>query len=305
MSENGRRRIVSHQPKHEPLATTIERVRENIGKRGTEPEFKTGLEALDRGTLGLHKSQLAVLAARPAQGKTSAATQMAFNLADAGHKVGFISLELTRETLIEKMFCITNRINSRKLLTNTLTEQEWEQFRIFEKTAKELPIKIIDDYCFTENELFTLVEHLEMRPDILILDHIQHIRTEDARIERETLNNYLRYLKEIAMKHTIAILCLSQINRQGDEKPTLANLKGTGAIEEIADSVIILHQKKVKETFQDTSENLTECIMDVAKNRFGPVGFFETLFEAHTGRFLPLSYREERSPAWYEKQSEK
>jgi len=192
MSENSRRKPVPHLPKHETLEETLNRVIENIGKRGSEPELKTGLEPLDRGTFGLHKSQLTVLAARPGQGKTSAACQIAFNLADSGKRVSFVSLELTRETLLEKIFCLTNRVNSRKLMMNQMSDDEKYKLDSFVKIAKDMPIKIIDDYCFTENELFTLVEHLEMRPDVLILDHIQHIRTDDARYERETLNNYLR-----------------------------------------------------------------------------------------------------------------
>lgn len=286
MSDRRKRSPVEYLPKSEPLRTTVDRVIENIGKRGTEPELKTGIDAIDKGTLGLHPSQLTVVAARPGQGKTSLASQFAYNLADANKKVTFISLELTRETLIEKIFCQQHRVNSRKLLTNTLDEKEKEQLKIFGDVISQMPIHIVDDYCFNENELFTLIEHLENRPEILILDHIQHIRTDDARVERETLNNYLRYLKEIAMKFGIAVVVLSQINRQGDEKPTLANLKGTGSIEEIADAVIILHQKVQKENFVERDSNLIEVIMDVAKNRFGPVGFFETTFEAHTGRFL-------------------
>ena len=299
MSQNDRRRVVEHLPKNEPLGTTIERVIENIGKRGGEPELKTGLEVLDRGTYGLHRSQLAILAARPGQGKTSCACQIAFNLADAGKKVCFVSLELTRESLVEKLFCLTARVNNRKLMMNTMNDEEKFKLDSFAKLAKDLPIKIIDDYCFTENEMFTLMEHLEMRPDVLIVDHLQHIRNEDPANERGILNNYLRYLKEIAMKFNIAVLCLSQINRQGDEKPTLANLKGTGAIEEIADAVIILHQKNPKSAFADTSDNLIECVMDIAKNRFGPVGYFDVLFEAHTGRFLDevvIHTRERYSP---------
>ena len=291
MSTDSRRTIVSHLPKHESLGETVERVIANIGTRGTEPELKTGLEALDKGTLGLHRSQLTVLAARPGQGKSSGACQAAFNLACAGKKVAFVSLEMTRESLVEKMFCLENRVNSRKLDTNRLTPEEHYKLQTFAKLAKDLPIKIVDDYCFTENELFTLVEHLEMHPDVLIIDHIQHIRTEQAKFERETLNNYIRYLKEIAMRFQIAVLCLSQINRQGDDKPTLANLKSTGALEEMADSVIILHQKKDKAVFNDSNESLIECVMDVAKNRRGPVGYFDVLFEATTGRFLPMSHQ--------------
>ena|SRR3990167_4265854 len=298
MFEISGRKPVTYYPKFEPLQETVSRVIENITKRKGIPEFKTGLEVLDRGIFGLNRSHLTILAARPGQGKTAMGLQVAYELADAGKKTAIISLELTRETVIERMFCQTNQVNSREIQKGILSEETKVKLISFRDIISHMPLRIIDDYCFTEIEFFTLMEHLEYRPDVIIFDHIQHIRMSEGRLsERETLNNYLRYLKEIAMKFKIAVLCLSQINRLGEDKPTLANLKGTGSIEELADEVILLHLENKREDF-DSSQNFTmiPAILDIAKNRFGPVGYFKLFFDAPRGQFVNQEFWQKESP---------
>lgn len=294
MLEGATRKPESRMPKYEPLAETVERVVKNITDRDGKPEIKTGLEVLDRGIYGLHRSQLTIIAARPGSGKTSFAVQLAYNLVLGGYKTAIISLEVSKEMMLEKMFCHAKRIDSRRVQRNDLKDDERIKLRLYADEIKTRDnFRIIDDYCFTENELFTLFEHLEFRPDVILIDHVQHIRMSDKKLpEREVLNNYLMFLKEIAMRHKIAVLCLSQINRQGDDKPTLANLKGSGKLEEIADQVIIMHQKETPTTFV-ASENviLVDTVLDIAKNRYGPVGYFEMLWEKPTGTFLEKSHR--------------
>ena len=276
-------------PKYEPLAETIERVVESINKRDGKPEIETGVAVLDRGIYGLHRAQLTIIAARPGSGKTSFAAQVAFNIVIKGYKVAIISLEVSKEMMLEKIFCIAKRVDSRRVQRNDLNEQERIKLRLYADEIKSLDnFRIIDDYCFTENQLFTLFEHLEFKPDVLLIDHVQHIRMSDKKLpEREVLNNYLMYLKEIAMSKKIAVMCLSQINRQGDDKPTLANLKGSGKLEEIADQVIIMHPKETPTTFTANEKVLlSDVVMDIAKNRYGPVGYFEMLWEKPTGCFF-------------------
>ena len=285
----GKRKAVDYLPKHEPLADTVGRIIAGVTeRRGKEPEFKTDLEVLDRGIYGLHRSMVTVLAARSGNGKTSMACNIAFNLANRGKKVAFISLEMAREQIIAKMFCAENNVDSFKFLIGNITPEEMSRLKDFQKLVKELPLRIIDDYCFTQDELFTLVEHLEFRPEVLIFDHIQHIRSGGGRdSERENLADYMRFLKEIAMRHRIAVLVLSQINREGDEKPTIKNLKGSGAIEEMADHVLLLSLTKKDAVFEEvvTSGERIEAVVDIAKNRFGATGYFLMEFEGATGKF--------------------
>lgn len=280
MYQTSGRKPETRLPKFEPLGDTVSRVIDNIGKRTGKPEFETGVEAIDRGLNGLHRSQMTIVSARPGVGKTALACQMAYRLAEQKVKVAFISLEMTKESIIERMFCNRFEVNGFDLLIGKITPQISGKLVEFVNKVAYLPLYIIDDYCFTENELFTLFEHLEFKPDVLILDHIQHIRAIERKSNWECLTEYLRYLKELAMRNKIAVVTLSQINRQGEERPTLANLKGTGAIEEMADHVLMLHQLK------ELKPSGTNFEINIAKNRFGPVGTFNVFYEAEHCRFF-------------------
>lgn len=271
-------------PVVEPLAETISRVIDNIGKRTGKPEFETGTRVIDDGIFGYHKSQLTVLAARPGVGKTSFACQNAYSLAKSGRNVAFLSLEMTKETILERIFCSEYGVNGFDLIMGKITPEISEKLGKFAAEISKVPLKIIDDYCHTENELYTLMEHLNFRPEIMFLDHIQHIRGMERKSQYETLTEYLRYLKEIAMRYEIALVVLSQINRQGEEAPTLANLKGTGAIEEMSDHVLLFHQLK------EPTEKGSNFKIQIAKNRFGPVGTFELYFSGEKFRFYNTQY---------------
>jgi len=287
MPETSERKPLDRKPSYEPLGETVDRIARELESKTGEPEYKTGLEVLDKGIFGLHSSQMTVFAARAGQGKTSWACNAAFNLANSGKKVAFISLEMAKEQILTKMYCAEMNVDGFKFLIGKVSEVEKEKLRQFKKVVEELPLRIIDDYCFTQDELYTLIEHLEFRPQILFIDHLQHIRATDGRrSERENLTEYLRYLKELAMRYKMAVVCLSQINREGDDKPTLKTLKGTGAIEEMADHVILLHIPKKEEAFNSDNSDLKEGCCEVAKNRFGPCGTFPILFNGKIGKFF-------------------
>lgn len=282
------RKIVPHLPKLEKVSDVVGRIIVEVGNRRGEPEFKTGLEVVDKGLFGLHRKQLTILAARTGNGKTSLACNVAFNLADAGKKVAIVSLEMAREQIVSKIFCSENNVNSFKLLIGRVSQEEKRRLEAFQKLVEELPLRIIDDYCFTQDELYTLIDHLEFKPDVLIIDHLQHIRaiTSGRTSERENLAEYLRFLKETAMRHNIAVMCLSQINREGDEKPTLKHLKGTGALEEMADHVMLLSLVRKTNPFEENTQEKIEAIVEIAKNRFGPIGYFNLMFDAPIGKFF-------------------
>lgn len=280
MFENIEREPVKYFPKYEPLEESVGKVIENINSRTGKPEFETGLEVLDRGIFGLHRKEMVILAARPGNGKSALACQIGYNIADAGHKVAIISLEMAKESILERMFAMSHEEDLNALMMGIKTERTLAKFEVFKNTLAGMKLRIIDDYCFTEDELYTLIDHLEFRPDVLILDHIQQIRIASSRLnERETMNNYLRFLKQLAMRHNISVLCCSQINRSGDESPTIASLKGTGYLEEIADYVLLMQLIKDK---SDPYAKVMKCGLDIAKNRRGFCGYRTLEFE---GRF--------------------
>jgi replicative DNA helicase len=287
MSQDIGRKPVDYYPKYEPIAETFGRVVSQAESRTGEPEIKTGLEIIDQGFYGLHKQQLVSLCARPGNGKSSLACQIAFNIADSGKEVAFVSLEMSRESIISKMFCNVNKVDSFEFFNKRLTAEMKYKADSFDKVIEELPLRIIDDYCYTQDEIFTLFDHLEYRPEVIILDHLNQIRTTHSRsTEREMLSDYLKYLKEIAMKHKIAILCLCQINREGDEMPTIKTIKGTGSVDEISDQILLLHLVgQSNQTIDYVNSGPKDAIINLAKSRYGFTGCRQITFDGRYGKF--------------------
>jgi replicative DNA helicase len=281
MSDFDKRKPEERYPQFESLPETLAKVVNIIGKRTGKPEIITGFKVIDDGIWGLHRGKLLTIAARPGQGKTSLACQVAYNVAKTGYKTAFLSLEMTKESILERMFCAEYGVKAWDLLTGDLTPAIKEKLSQFLVEASNMKLQIIDDYCFTENELFTLIEHLEFRPDVIFLDHIQHIRSSSRKSNYECLTEYFRYMKELSMKYDIAVVVLSQINRSGEENPTLANLKGTGGIEEMSDYVFLMNPHKNLE-IDSFGKNYSILI---AKNRFGAVRKCDMYFNVEQTKF--------------------
>lgn len=281
MSEHSQRKPEERYPQFESLPETVSRVVDIIGKRTGKPEIKTGFKVIDDGIWGLHRGKLLTIAARPGQGKTSFACQVAFNVAKDGYKTAFLSLEMTKESILERMFCAEYGVKAWDLLTGDISPEISQKLSRFMADAQKLKLQIIDDYCFTENELFTLIEHLEFRPDIVFLDHIQHIRSSSRKSNYECLTEYFRYMKELSMRYDMAVVVLSQINRSGEENPTLANLKGTGGIEEMSDYVFLMNPHP---NLEINSDGKNYSIL-IAKNRFGSVKKCDMYFNAQQTKF--------------------
>jgi replicative DNA helicase len=286
MSETSQRTPEERYPSFEPLQETVERVVDIIGKRTGKPDIVTGFKVIDEGIWGLHRGKLLTIAARPGQGKTSLACQVAYNVAKAGYKTAFLSLEMTRESILEKMFCAEYDVRCWDLLTGRVSPDVQEKLKKFMSESRDLKLQIIDDYCFTENELFTLIEHLEFRPDVIFLDHIQHIRSSMRKSNYECLTEYFRYLKELSMRYDIAMVALSQINRSGEENPTLANLKGTGGIEEMSDYVFLMNPAENLVVTNGTNYSIL-----IAKNRFGAVKKIDMYFDPEKTKFQEIDVR--------------
>jgi replicative DNA helicase len=281
MSETTTRTPEERYPAFEPLPATVEKVIDIIGARTGKPDILTGFRVVDEGLWGLHRGQLLTIAARPGQGKTSLACQIAYNVAKNGYKTAFLSLEMTKHSILERMFCAEYDVKAWDLLTGNISKEITEKLSRFLVDCRDIPLQIIDDYCFTERELFTLIEHIQFRPDVIFLDHIQHIRSSSKKSNYECLTEYFRYMKELSMRYNMAVVVLSQINRSGEEKPTLANLKGTGGIEEMSDYVFLMNPSeglKVDEFGKNYS-------IVIAKNRFGAVKVVDMYFDPKMTKF--------------------
>ncbi len=280
MSAEPMQRPSNRRPSLEPLEITFDRVLRNISERTGYPKTPTGIDALDSGCMGLHECHLTTIAARPGQGKSTLVCQIALELAKQKKKVCYLSLEMSKETVAEIMMSSYTKI-SRNSLMKGETEMLMREFPGFVEAVHGGDMHIIDDYGHTEQELFTLIEHLQYKPEFLIIDHLQQVRRNEKRQINtwEILTDYLCYLKTIAMRYKVCVICLSQINRSGEDKPSIANLKGTGGIEEISDEVLLCYKQFPKE---GEKENY---VIDLAKNRFGIVGKYNLFARLDQARF--------------------
>lgn len=279
MSEVISRQPEKRYPVFEPLADTLERMLEGITSRGKEPKYKSGLRVLDEGIWGVAPTQLLTIAARPNVGKTAFACQIALQYALQGVKTAFFSLEMAKESILERMFCNDQEVSATKIRCGGWDEKTSQKYSSFCARIANSPLRIIDDYCRNENEVYTLIEHLEFRPEVIFLDHIQHIQAQPKKSMWESISEYFRYLKELAMRYKIAVVALSQINREGEDAPTLANLKGSGSLEEVSDFVFLLHQDK-------QIVNGNNFKISIAKNRFGPLGCYELYYAGDNLKFF-------------------
>ena len=283
-------------PKLELLDEIVYRFVENLDARTGTPEFPTGIQVIDEGTYGLHRSHLMVIAGRPGEGKTSLCLQMAYNLAKIGKRVAYFSLEMTKEQMIERLFCNlegVSSVESRMHREESEPEDRWKikKSELIRKAQnfgaklknQKVPLHLIDDWGRKESEFFHLFNKLKYNPEVIFFDHIQQINPEKGVSKYEALDSYLRYLKELAMEQKIALVVVSQINRQGENTPTIGNLKGCGSIEELADAALLCYQDEEEAKKENSQGNF---VIDIAKNRFCVTGERFVWFDKPYFRFL-------------------
>lgn len=248
----------------------------DIQKRTGEPEISIPfLPALSEKLWGLHRKEMTVVGARTSQGKTTFALQLAYHCAKQGFKTHILSLEMSPEALVERLFCQVCRISNYGLLTNP---QDYEErAKEFSDYLKDLPLVLMYKIGSTIQELYKLIESIPA--DVVILDYIQAIRS--LEFDRLALiNDYIIRFRELCVKKNMAGVMISQINRGAMEDrerlPQLWHLKASGTLEEHADSVILLHWPYF---YTGKEEERSNFKVIIAKNRNGMLGTVEATFE--------------------------
>jgi replicative DNA helicase len=246
-----------------------------------KPPLPTGIEYLDNLTDGIREGKLTVLAGAPGSGKTALGLQICRNMVDTPDtKALFISLEMTGEELVGRMFCEMNEIDYSAFRKGDIISNFKNYNEMFEKYLQNIELDIVDDKGYTFSEVKSIVKErygTEHQPDVIFIDYLQLISKRDHRDERAALDEFLRSLVELAKKTNIAIVLLSQLNREGqkDQKePDMTDLKGSGAIEQEAFVVIFVYKERKVKYGKET----VRVFIKVAKNREGPVGKKEFLF---------------------------
>ena len=249
-------------------------------RAGRGPELPTGIESLDAITQGVWKRQLTVIAGRPGDGKTSLALQIAGALADRRKAVVFVSYEMTREELVTRLFASHTRQNLRDVGMMIAQGPELDRrLEAFRTAMQGQALQIVDDLPRDWKHLKEFLELLDPVPDAVFIDHLQEVSTVGFRSSWDAYTEYVAAMKWLAKKLRIAVILCSQLSRpdKGEDegkRPQLRDLKGTGAIEEKADTVVLLWPTKDRRTgeWQPTLKLLVE------KQRHGPTGACDVLF---------------------------
>ena len=289
----------------------------------------TGLLDMDRKLGGLHPSDLLILAGRPSMGKTSLATNVAFNIAKAfregerpdgtfgtvnGGKVGFYSLEMSAEQLATRILSEQSRVPSEKIRRGDMTEEEFRNFLEAARELERMPFYIDDTASIPIGTLAARARRLKRTHglDALFVDYLQLIRgsgRSDNRVNE--IAEISMGLKAIAKELNIPVVALSQLSRQvesrEDKRPQLSDLRESGSIEQDADVVMFVFREEYYKEREKPSETDVEATMRwqeimesvrgkaeviIGKQRHGPIGTVELSFEGRFTRFGNLARSE-------------
>ena len=280
------------------LTTTYDRLEDLYENKGTLAGYKTGFVDLDRITAGLHKSDLVILAARPAMGKTAFALNLAQNVAKINDKAVLVfSLEMGKEQLINRMLADASGVDSFKLETGGFDGSDFEQISQAMSEMSELKIFIDDTPGLTIMDMRTKCRRVAHDQDVglIIVDYLQLMSSTSKQAQGnrvQEISEISRGLKLIARELNVPVIALSQLSRTVESRdpkiPMLSDLRESGSIEQDADIVLFLYREDYYNPETDR-QNITDLIL--AKHRRGAVGTIGLYFDKARVRFMSLDTR--------------
>jgi replicative DNA helicase len=246
----------------------------------------TGYKDIDDHLAGLQASNLIILAARPGVGKTSLALNIAQNVAVKYKKnVGFFSLEMSREELVDRLLVSQADIDAWKLKTGKLSEADFTSLSNAMGELAEAPIYIDDTPASSILEMRTKARRLQVEHglDLIIVDYLQLARSRQLENRVQEVSEITQGLKNLARELKLPVLAISQLSRAveqrgGPKRPQLADLRESGSIEQDADVVLFL--------WREDEENFENIQLDIAKHRNGPTGNIKLFFKGDRIKFF-------------------
>ena len=260
----------------------------------------SGFADLDLRTAGFHKSELIILAARPAMGKTAFALNIATNAAKANTPVLLFSLEMSKEQLVNRILCSEAMIDSNKLKTGKMEENDWVKIVDALGPLSEAEMYIDDTAGISITEIRAKARKLKLEKNIglIIIDYLQLIQGSGSRkngSREQEISEISRSLKILAKELNVPVIALSQLSRaseqRSDHRPMLSDLRESGSIEQDADIVMFLYRD---DYYNDESENKNIAEVIIAKNRSGSTGTAELLWMSNYTKFANIEkYRDD------------
>ncbi len=282
-------------PLKDALAESFDRLDEITHRPGGLRGLPTGFKDLDNLLAGLQKSNLVVLAARPGMGKTSLALSIArYVTVEHDIPVGIFSLEMSQEELVDRMLVSQAKVDSWKLKTGNLDEEDFAKLTEAMGELAEAPFYIDDTPGSSILEMRTKARRLQAERGLqmLIVDYLQLVHGRGLENRVQEVSEISQSLKNLARELKIPVLALSQLSRavesRGGSRPRLADLRESGAIEQDADVVMFIYRESDDE---DERDNIT---LEVAKHRNGPVGHMPLRFVGKYISFYGMDRRKKK-----------
>ncbi len=246
---------------------------------------------------GYQPGDLVIVAARPSMGKTTFALNCAERVAANGNGVAIFSLEMGAANVISNMLCCKAQVDGTAVRRGRLTDDQYSRLQQHAAVLYESPIYVDDSAGLTPTALRAKCRRLKQKHDIkmVIIDYLQ-LMTLGSRAEsrQQEISTISRQLKGLARELSVPVVALSQLNRdvegREDHKPRMSDLRESGAIEQDADVIMLLHRE---EYFAPTEENKGLAQVIIAKQRNGPVGDVTLRFFNNFMRFENFQRRSE------------
>jgi replicative DNA helicase len=286
------------------LSTVFENIQSLVdGKGETLLGVPSGFKDFDAITAGFQKSDLIILAARPAMGKTTLVMNIATNVA-VRHKipVAVFSLEMPKEQLAMRLLSSESGLDLKHLRTGNLHEHQYKNLMHGLGVLSEAPIYIDDTPGISPLDLRAKTRRLQMEAGsvgLIIIDYMQLMKSGAKKVESrfQEVSEIVREVKAFAKESQIPIIALSQLSRaveqRTDKRPMLSDLRESGEIEQTADLVLFIHREDYYEISEKQPNQASPSDLIIAKHRNGPTGEIKLMFRKDISKFMSV----DRHPA--------
>ena len=290
----------SYSPIKDVLIDTFTELEQLYNQKQHITGVPTGFIDLDYRTAGLHNSDLILIAARPAMGKTAFGLNIATNAAvKANVPVVLFSLEMSKEQVVNRILCSQAMVDSNKVRTGKIDDEDWVKLADTMGELSEAPIYIDDTPGISINEIRAKCRKLKIEKNIglVVIDYLQLVQGSSKRSSgsrEQEISEISRSLKILAKEINVPVISLAQLSRapeqRPDHRPILSDLRESGAIEQDADIVMFLYRD---EYYHEDSEDKGQAEVIIAKHRSGSTGTVKLAWLGNYTKFANLErYRE-------------
>ncbi|WP_276887439.1 replicative DNA helicase [Anaerococcus lactolyticus] len=280
----------------ETMDETLKQINELTLADGKITGVATGLDVVDNKLSGLQNSQLILLAARPAMGKTALGLTMAWNAAKVGKSVAFFSLEMSTYQLNQRLLSMVSLVSLESIINGSIRDDDWTLLIDATKKIVKTDLYVDETPGIRLSEMKSKLKRLkaERGLDLVVIDYLQLMQADGRQENRQNeIASISRGLKSLSKELNCPILSLAQLSREADKRadhrPILSDLRESGAIEQDADVVMLLY----REDYYDEEVEPNQAKVIFAKHRNGATGTVDLFFNKQCTTFTDLSLREE------------